>query len=577
MFHSSGQTPAHLPLKTTCVEETQLPRGECGFLLPKAKEINAPLRRCPCRSFYPDPIVRSRCGCGHQAWHHEAQPLATVSMDKFLQVVEQMECLRQEVNQFTSLTHDLKQELLRERLAREDLLRTSTAIQARMYENMQYLKISMDDKVEAVVDRTTELSDLIRAHGERLTMVDEFSMDLENRVDRIEQLSGMSRDLTPVASTPIKRKSTPRSSPIPLIPPLMQPNQQLPDRLPICDDSIYSRPWCVRVVFVPCKSLILAYNPDSNGYKRCASRNLQQNLEFPSQGSSCFTSQIETAFNGLFRGRPWMPMTAHRPADEPCGRMKLALLPPHLINRDVWDYPFLNHHCIAHDKMQGDLLYLTLQYEDVTWNEIRLLPTTNIVDESCWDHDEELDGADGAAKYKSPNSEIMYNPQDPPPTYSSRTHSMADKALHKLYMLANSAAMLDHVEHTSTQSSGYTDSSSLKSSLRRMPTPSSSHSTQSPRLSSERNCVRSIEHEATDDDHRDKKPKLRSKHSMPNDNNNGQLQHPIYISGRSKRKIPVREKGAKEPLHFSVTNVTKWRPNLLHPHSAKGKEVARNP
>lgn len=40
---------------------------------------------------------------------------------------------------------------------------------------------------------------------------------------------------------------------------------------------------------------------------------------------------------------------------------------------------------------------------------------------------------------------------------------------------------------------------------------------------------------------------------------------PIYVSGRSKRKIPIREKGSKEPLHFNVSNVEKWRPAVLDP------------
>jgi hypothetical protein len=208
--------------------------------------------------------------------------------------------------------------------------------------------------------------------------------------------------------------------------------------------------------------------------------------------------------------------------------------------------------------MQGDILYFTLQYEDVTWNEIRFLPPVVGADESCWQPDEELDGA---AKYKSLDSEIMYEYQDPPPTYSSRTHSLADRrsladrALSKLDVLADSASMQSRlsVERASLHS---------RLSMERVP----SQSTFSP----ERSSLRSFETEETDDEHRDKKPKLRSKQSMPNIN-----AQPMYVSGRSKRKMPVREKGPKEPLHFNVSNVTKWRPALLHP-SSKGKEAAHD-
>jgi len=572
MYHNNSQSLVHLPGKSAASDEAQLPRGECAFIVPEVGG-NGSRQRCMCRSFYPDSVIRSRCGCGHQAWHHEAQPLSTVTMDEYMQVVDQMKRLKQEVKRLENLEHNWKQELFKERIAREDLVRTSRAVEARMYENMQFLKISMDDRVEAVVDKTTEFSDQIKGMQERLTMLDDVSMDLENRVDRVEHLGGISRDVTPAASTPRARISTPTVSPVPQLPQLpvvIQPQHAL-GQLPIRIDKKYPLSWGVRVIFVPRKSQRFAFDPDSNGYRRCASRKLQQNLDFPSQDASCFANRIDTAFKSVFRGRPWMPLTGHRPADEPFGRMALTLLPPDLIHRDVWEFPFLEDHCIAHDKLQGDLLFITLQYEDVTWNEIRFLPAVTGIDESCWNHDEELDGT---VKYKSLDSEIMYDYQDPPPTYSSRTHSLADRAPSKLDVLAESAAMLSPIDRAQSQSSSH---SSLRlSPMQRTPTQSSSHST-NPRFSSERSSLRSFETETTDDEHRDKKPKLRSKQSMPNIQN-GHPHQPMYVSGRSKRKMPVREKGVKEPLHFNAGNLTKWRPNnLLHPHSSKGKEAATSP
>lgn len=529
-------------------QDTQLPRGECSFLLPAAA-LGSPRERCSCRSFFPDSLIRSQCGCGHQAWHHEPEPVSTAMVEQHDLIVAELKRLREQVKKHEHLEHQLKQELFKERLAREEHFRTSKGIEARMYANMQHLKVHMDDKVEAVVDKTQEFNDQIKAMQERLTLVDDVTMDLENRMDRIELSTGTSREPTPGVATPKPLLSTPKSAPpMPQLPLLMQ-SQPLLGQLPIRNDKKYPLSWTARVIFVPRKSQKFAYDPDSNGYKRCASRKLQQNMDFPSQDSSCFANRIETTFKGILRGRPWMPLTAHRPADEPFGRMALALLPPDLVHRGVWDYPFLEDHCIAHDKMQGDILYITLQFEDVTWNEIRFLPAVLGADDSCWKHDEELDGN---AKYKSLDSEIMYDYQDPPPTYSSRTHSMADRAPSKLDVLADSASMLSPIERVQTRSSHY---------------------------SSERSSLRSFSTEETqsyegneDDEHRDKKPKLRSKQSMPGVGSPGHAQTPIYLSGRSKRKMPVREKGPKEPLHFSVSNVTKWRPNLLHP-SSKGKEA----
>jgi hypothetical protein len=495
-----------------------------------------------------------------------------VSVEEYAHVVDEMKKLKQEVKRLETREQDWRQELFKERMAREDLVRISRAVEARMYENMQLLKISMDDRVEAVVDKTTEFSDQVKGMQERLTMLDDVSMELENRMDRLEQFGGLSRSVTPATSTPKAHSSTPQAPPVPQLPLLMQ-TQHTFSQLPIRTDKKYPLSWSVRVIFVPRKMQKFAFDPDSNGYKRCASRKLQQNLDFPSQDSSCFANRIDTAFKGVFRSRPWMPLTGHRPADEPFGRMALTLLPADLVHRDIWDYPFLEDHCIAHDKMQGDVLYITLQYEDVTWNEIRFLPAATGIDDACWSHDEDLDGT---AKYKSLDTEIMYDYQDPPPTYSSRTHSLADRAPSKLDVLAESAAMLSPIERAQTQSSSHSAGHMARlPPMLRSPTQSSSHSSD-PRFSSERSSLRSFETEITDDEHRDKKPKLRSKQSMPNIHN-GHAQQPMYVSGRSKRKMPVTQKGIKEPLHFNVSQVSKWGPNLLHPRSSKGKEAAQNP
>ncbi|KAF2001765.1 hypothetical protein P154DRAFT_160288 [Amniculicola lignicola CBS 123094] len=550
MFPNSTLPLVHLSGKPApAKDEAPLPSGECGYIHSEAESGSGSRQRCSCRSFYPDPdaIVRSQCGCGHQAWHHEAQSLATISMEEHLAVIEEVKRLKQR-NEL--LEQELKQELFKDRVAREEHFKMYKGIEARLYENMQFLKVYMDDKVEAVVDKTQETNDQIKAVQERLTMVDEVTMELENRIDRVEHPSGRtSREATPGASTP---KATPKAPPVPPLPLLMQSHHML-HHLPIRTDKKYPLSWSVRVIFVPRKSQRFAYDPDSAGYRRCTTRKLQQNLEFPSQDSSCFANKIETSFKGIIRGRAWMPMTAHRPADEPFGRMALSLLPQDLLVRDVWDYPFLEDHCIAHDKMQGDLLYISLQYEDVTWNEIRFLPSLLGADDTCWEHDEELDGS---AKYKSLDSEIMYEYQDPPP-YSSRTHSVADRAPTRLDVLADSASMLLRVERG--------DSSSMHSRIERV---------QSSSYNSERSSLRSFETEETDDEHQDKKLKLRPKQSMPNINGSGAVSNqPIYVSGRSKRKIAVREnKGPREPLHFNVQNVTKWRPNLLH--ASKGKETA---
>lgn len=466
-------------------------------------------------------------------------------MQEHIQVVEEVKRLRQELKKFEVM----EQELAKERIIRDERDRIWKGIEERLYENMRWLKVHLDDKVEAVVDKTQECHDAIKAVQEKLIMVDDAAMELENRIERIEHGRGtMSRSMTPVAEAPQPMSSPPTLPPPPatsqilpvtLPPPTPVPVPQTVAELPIRTEKKYPQTWSTRVIFVPRRSQQFAYDPDSNGYRRCQSRNLQQTVDISGQDSAAFANAIECSFKSILRGRPWMPMTGYRPPDEPFGRMTLQMLPNDLCLKAVWDYAFLEENCIAHDKMQGDVLYIALQYEDVNWNEIRFLPSILGADESCWQHDEELDGALG---FKSLDSELMYDYQDPPP-YSSRTHNGMDRGLSALEVLADSASMLSRAERSRTN---FSEGSSL----------------------------RSFETEGSDDEHRDKKPKLRTKQSMPTLNgtsSSSASSQPMYVSGRSKRKMPVREKGPKEPLHFNVSNVAKWRPNILHPHNGKDK------
>jgi hypothetical protein len=468
-------------------------------------------------------------------------------LQEHIEVVEEVKRLRGELRKFEVF----EQKLAQEKMMREDRERMWKGIEERLYANMKFLKVHLDDKVEAVVDKTQECFNEIKAVQEKLVIVDESAMSLEDRIERIEMGRGsMSRSMTPVvapAQTP-KAQHTPLS----VLPPLPQPMQlQTIAELPIRTEKKYPQMWSTRVIFVPRKTQRFAYDPDSNGYRRCQSRNLQQTLDFSSQESSAFVQAIEASFKGILRGRSWMPMTGHRPEDEPFGRMALTPLPGEFCARDVWDYPFLEDHCIAHDKMQGDVLYIALQYEDATWHEIRFLPAVLGADEMCWSHDEELDGSIGG--FKSLDSELMYDyhTQDPPP-YSSRLSRAsvdriaADRTPSKLDVLADSASMLSRVERSSTITT----------------------------YSSERSSLRSFETEGSDDEHRDKKPRMHKKGSMPSLNTSTSSSAPMYISGRSKRKMPVREKGPKEPLHFNVSNVAKWRPNLPGLHPGHGKDKA---
>lgn len=370
----------------------------------------------------------------------------------------------------------------------------------------------------------------------------------ENKLELLER--GSDRHLRPPTPVP---ETTPR---IPI------------SQLLVRSEDRVTEPWTIRVVLVPSRWQQFAFEYESTPYKRCQSRNLHQHISLSDNSSHVFTRTVEIGFGFIMRGRPWMPLLCFRSSDKSLGQ-----LPPDKRNSDTWDYVFLEEHCLASDKAQRDVLYIALQHEDLNWHEIRGLPAAMDSDELCWAYDEALDGPvtwplpatapveaitlDSDAMHLDPKAKYSYSP----PPYSSRVSARMDHPPTPLDVLATSASLLPPTSlHPQQQD----------------PRPLTRDTAQS---------QHSVEAEASGDEHRVKKPKLRAMKPDPRTYPTGagetfqqqqtqtQTQNQVFYSGRTKRKLTVSGK-SKDPVRWNVGDLRNPVFGLLHRHDGKDKSEA---
>ncbi|KAF2837728.1 hypothetical protein M501DRAFT_1017512 [Patellaria atrata CBS 101060] len=505
MFSNGQHNLVHLPRNPRASVDPDLPQGACQYILTQA---NGARERCCCQSYMLNKEKPgSMCGCGHQAWVHERRAAQSgVSAEQFQEVLTEVK--------------KLKRQLDDERRLRE-------ALSQGVYSNMTNLKLQLDDKAEEAVDKVTECFNDIRTIREHLSKVDEVVMDLENRMERVDP-GRSTRSLTPV---------------------LESVEHQVITQLPIRIERPKSQSWTIRTIFVPSKQQPFAFDFSSTAYKRCESRGLHKELTIANTDHTSFTKAVHETFANVLKGRMWIPLKAYRlTKGEFLSRIVLQEFATDESDQ-MWDKSYLEEHCICHDKLQGDVLYISLVFQDITWEEIHSLPAMYGVDQTCWSHDSELDGE--PQNVKSMGDQLMYESSDPPP-YTSRTHSDLIRSPTALDVLASASLLPSH----------------------------RSSAIQSPITPNDRAAMslRSFELDGSDDEHRDKKLKLRPKGSEPALRERATSGAPRYVSGRSKRKLPQKP---KEPVSWTVSEwkyppIPKKVNNLLHRHT-NDKDTQQGP
>jgi len=504
-------------------------------------------------------VPGAQCGCGHQAWHHIPEPADNyVPMDEHLALMDKAKRLEDSIRR-------LQEELLRERRERERAENGMAELTRGNYKNMvllryyvdekvEALRITQDDKLEGILDKAQGASDEIDKLKARFSDLDEATIRLE---EKVEARQWHSRSLTPVHETPQPEASS--STPIPAALPIRSTS-----------DEKHADGWTCRVILVLSKNQPFAFEVESIPYRRCQSRGLHQDVHMQDHGSEAFTRCVESAFGTILRGRPWMPLQCLRSEDG-----SLAELPRSRINPLYWDYILLEEFCLAHVKLEGDVIYIALCDEGLSWHDVRSLPRLFGSDESVWEYDESLDSRSNSMESQmdfqmTPNkpprgfvkpidSDSIY--EYSPPPYSSRHPSVVPGAFPSaLDVLAGTASYMR--DSRAAHANGSAEALS-------------SHHGDS---------------DTSDDEHRGKRTKLAglSGGALPPGTPGTPASDPakqqFVYSGRTKRKIPSGKQ--KEPLD--------WRPSEMkfpnpmkgfmhkghahaHAHDVKGKGHASAP
>ena len=261
----------------------------------------------------------------------------------------------------------LEQELRQERMDRQvDVKAFKNAIHG-VYQNMKLMRIFQDEKIDTVLNDTQKHELDLHRIWEKLDLVDEATMQLENKA---VWKSGSS---TPVANhgesgdmiTDVK----------------VNPSEHT---LVVSEE-----PWTVKIMVLLSRSQSTAFAPGSPAYLRCASRGLHRCVEVPDRSAETFGKLVATAFDFALRGRQWTPLMCLSSSTR-----SLAQIPQDQRQPSEWNYAFLERTCFAHDKAEGDMdvIYIALMNEAMNWDEIRNLPAEMEMDDTCWAYDEKLDG-----------------------------------------------------------------------------------------------------------------------------------------------------------------------------------------
>ncbi|KAF2101378.1 hypothetical protein NA57DRAFT_53349 [Rhizodiscina lignyota] len=367
-------------------KDADLPQGECTFLKPQVGR--SPLR-CDCVAFTLDKDRPGAiCGCGHAAWTHVREHVGDgVSRDEFAHLVREM-------REIKGAVRDMHEELNRQRSQREKenqqivdefrkLFDTITKVkmlgESRMVASHAGLEqriasvsshaTHLEDRIEAIVDKTQNWDRVVR----KLEVLDEACMSLEDRVDKVDNKQSHPPDLSPVQEV-----NSNVASPTPTAAPLEQTEQV--EKRPAAD-------WEIHVVLVPKRTQRYAFAHDSVEWRRCYSRGLHQTISPASRSAEDFSRAVESAFKPILQNRPWTPLVCLSSQDK-----ELSQLPPGQNQPHLWDYTFLEKHCFAHDKLDGDIVYIAPTQEELPWSFIRSLTRAPNADETCWEHNVSLDG-----------------------------------------------------------------------------------------------------------------------------------------------------------------------------------------
>jgi len=422
---SNQSTPSPRQGPTTTVDESQLPGGQCRYilLLPEIKG-----QRCACVNFTLNKAMPSAsCDCGHLACYHlkTMEPVADN---------HEIEQLKQRLQDIEKDKNELKQQVvvLQEQLGRDQevVVRVSEleeVVEKSKEEVTQEVRASYRNLTRAW-HSITELERQTKQHDDRLRHVDTRLRDvgvelhhlgqrqlelvdadiaIEDRLDNLEEAV----DNAPRSRSRPRRKSTSDST----SPPrrdasfLQVRRRRSFESLAARQHAPTSAPgpvtvplrgappmatalWTVHISLLPTSSQPFPFERDTNAYKRCLSRGLHQMVAINGFDAEAFVSAVERAFGSLLKGRPWMPLQAEScTAEQLAGLPMLRQLEPSMIH-GRYDAEFLKRHCAVCDAGgKIDSLYIAMRSDTLSWHFLRRAPVFLEGLEDCWQFDRMLD------------------------------------------------------------------------------------------------------------------------------------------------------------------------------------------
>jgi hypothetical protein len=402
--------------------------------------------------------------------------------------------LQDNVRALEEANRKLQEDLLREKEEKDQIIQrlvkisTTNLVQLKHYfdEKSEQLRINMEDKIEQNEDKA------------------------EGAYAAVEDLQIKYQDMEEMLMRTIEDVDAGRRPSLSLTP------------------LLHSESWAVRIVLVPSRNAPFAFGPDTLAYRRCQTRSLHQDIHFKDKSSQTFTSRVEATFTSILRSRLWMPLQCINSTELSLQHLDAIYLKP-----SSWDYGLLEAQCLAHNKSyggDGNVIFIALKDEDLSWEDIKNLPTVFGSDESCWKHDEELDSPSSkeSMDYRLGNDRIAANSDStygdynnsPPPYVPRETPCQGPvNSRRPLDILADLSAQLPTIGAPSilTAHSDYSDSEL----------------------------------------HRDKRPQryipLPRVHSMPGSPHSQQPSTRVIRSGRTKRKI----------ADSKLREVMDWRPSEI--------------
>ncbi|KIN06074.1 hypothetical protein OIDMADRAFT_100893 [Oidiodendron maius Zn] len=361
-------------------DDSHLPKGNCRYILlhPEVKGL-----RCACVGFALNrALPGSTCDCGHQACYHVPEKETSVNRREFEVLEEKISRLEDKFDRESrGGTTDIVGRLGRLEETVETAKAETDADFKNAYRGMGGLWRSVesiqkrmphyDDQIDSLVDEAQRMAS-------RLVEIDDASMQLEDRVEALENVSNLIASVSSrrrKASTPPsiaadsassdQVTATGNSPPVrlvragmPLLSLTEEPAHVQSFRKRVASVGSGAQSWTVHISLLPSSSQPFPFEKDTAAYKRCLSRGLHRITAIPDTDSDSFKTALDESLMG-----------------------------------HDYNYHFLQANCAVTDESGKIIdLYIAMTNDTISWVELKEVKPFLCGLEASWIYDPFLDG-----------------------------------------------------------------------------------------------------------------------------------------------------------------------------------------